>query len=54
MLLIFSNFLMFYHLFLFVFFFSEVKRSIISSTKHGSYELSHKLPDELGLTNLGN
>ena len=50
MVMIFCDFLMFDQIFLL----PQVKRSVIISNKHGIYELPHKLPNELRLTNLGN
>ena len=46
----FWNFLMFEEIFLSL----KVKRSVIISNKNGIYKLSHKLPNDLRLTILGN
>ena len=48
--IIFWDFLMFYQ----VFFPSQMKRCAIITYKHGIYELSHELPNELKLRILGN
>ena len=47
---IFSDFLMFDQIFLS----PQVKRSVIISNKHGTYELSYELPNNLRLRILGN
>ena len=43
---------MFYYFF--VFFLPQVKRIVITSNKHGIYELPHKLPNDFRLKILGN
>ena len=37
-----------------VFFWPQVKQSVIISNKHGIYKLTHELPDDLRLKILGN
>ena len=49
-LLIQSNFLILY----WIFYWSQVKRSVIISNKHGIHELPHELPNDLRLRILGN
>ena len=46
MVILFWNLLMFDQIFLS----PQVKRSLITSTKHGLYELPHELPNELNFT----
>ena len=48
--IIFCDFLILYQ----TFFSQQVKRSMISSNKHGIYELPHELPNDLRLRILGN
>ena len=48
--IIFSDFLMFYQIFLS----PQVKRSAIISNKHGIYQLPRHLPNDLRLRTLGN
>ena len=48
--IIFSVFLILYQ----IFFSPQVKRSVIISNKHGTYELPHDLPNDLRLKILGN
>ena len=43
--IIFWEFLILYQ----IFFSPQVKQSVIVSNKHGTYELSHELPNNLGL-----
>ena len=50
MVIIFLDFLMFDQ----IFFSLTVKKSVIISNKHGIYELSHELPNDLGFRILGN
>ena len=44
------DFLLFYQIFLSL----QVKPTVIISNKHGIYELSHELPNDLSLKILGN
>ena len=48
--IIFSDFLMFYQMFLSL----QVKRIVIISNEHGIYELPHELPNDLRLRIVGN
>ena len=49
MVIIFSDLLMFHQ----IFFSPQVKQSVIISNKHGIYELSHELSNDLRLRILG-